>query len=60
MNKTFLNKMLPHRMTSLGNSMLMGTSLRSFGASNAYSVKSKFETAYNAKLEQSAKFKVKT
>jgi len=25
--------------------------LRSFGASNAYSVKSKFETAYEAKVE---------
>ena len=51
MNKTFLNKMLPYRMSSLGNTMLMGTTSRAFGASNAYSVKSKFETAYDAKVE---------
>ena len=31
--------------------MLTRTSSRAFGASNAYSVKSKFEQAYNAKME---------
>ena len=58
--KTFLGKMLPMarlcRESGLGNSMLMKTSMRAFGASNAYSVKSKFEQAYNRKMEELHKF----
>lgn len=35
---------------------MMQTATRSFGASNAYSVKSKFEEAYNKKMEEMTKY----
>lgn len=59
MNKTFLGKMLPlarvcHE-TGITQSLLVKTSMRSFGASNAYSVKSKFEAAYNLKMAELSK-----
>ena len=60
MQKTFLRKMLP--MTRLVNesgitkSVFAQTSVRAFGASNAYSVKSKFEAAYKSKMADIQKF----
>ena len=38
--------------SGITNSLFMRTSIRSFGASNAYSVKSKFEAAYKLKMEE--------
>lgn len=64
MNKTFLNKMLPMarvcRESGITQSLLMRTSIRSFGASNAYSVKDKFEAAYKLKMAEIHKFPPKT
>ena len=52
--KTFLGRMLPMarlcKDSGISRSMMMQTSLRSFSASTAYQVKSKFEEAYNAKM----------
>jgi len=59
MNKTFLNKMMPYRLAALNNSSMVNTTLRSFGASNAYGVKSKFEAAYNKKVQEMAKYPAK-
>lgn len=54
--KTFLRKMLPMsrlcRESGITRSVMMQTATRSFGASNAYNVKSKFEEAYNRKMEE--------
>lgn len=59
-NKTFLRKMMPMarfcRDSGITNSLMMRTSARAFGASNAYSVKSKFEQAYNTKMAELHKF----
>ena len=58
--KTFLRKMLPMSRlcaeSGITQSVLMQTAARSFGASNAYSVKSKFEDAYNKKMAEMAKY----
>ena len=58
--KTFLGKMLPMtrlcRDSGISRSIMMQTAARSFGASNAYSVKSKFEAAYNKKMEEMSKY----
>jgi len=59
MKKTFLGKMLPMarvcKDSGITQSLFMRTSVRSFGASNAYSVKSKFETAYKLKMDEISK-----
>ena len=59
MNKTFLGKMLPMarvcKDSGITQSLLFRTSVRSFGASNAYSVKSKFEAAYKLKMQELSK-----
>ena len=57
MNKTLLTKMLTtSRLVGINNSILLNTSLRSFGASNAYGVKSKFEKAYKRKMDEIHKY----
>ena len=59
MNKTFLGKMLPMarvcREASIAHNLLIRTSTRAY-ASNAYSVKDKFEAAYKMKVAEIAKF----
>lgn len=40
------------RESGITRSVMMQTATRSFGASNAYNVKSKFEEAYNRKMEE--------
>jgi len=59
-NKTFLGKMLPMarlaRESGISQAVMMQTARRAFGASNAYSVKSKFEEAYNLKMAEMSKF----
>lgn len=42
--------------SGLSRNVMAMTSARAFGASNAYSVKSKFEEAYNSKMADMAKF----
>lgn len=42
--------------SGISNSLIAKTSVRAFGASNAYSVKSKFEAAYNMKMAELQKF----
>ena len=42
--------------SGISQSLFVKTSTRAFGASNAYSVKSKFEEAYNLKMAELHKF----
>lgn len=42
--------------SGISRSVMSMTSARAFGASNAYSVKSKFEAAYNSKMDEMSKF----
>jgi hypothetical protein len=59
MNKTFLGKMLPMarvcKEAGFTHNLLFRTSTRAY-ASNAYSVKDKFEAAYKVKMAELSKF----